>query len=229
MPYRPHPARRYRRAARCVARPTLPTMTPSFRRRAWCIPRRLRNRGPSSAVGCRAADRRAAGCQPDHRRPALVFGGSPFGGAVALPAPTFAPPTETVAPTITYPEPTFANARRNRDGGSALPAAAADLCLRPELDCLVYCNDPANIADEAAEDFVTEQGADFNYWISCVSEVFQPAGLYGRSVAGSPAVSTPGREGGTCRESIRDRFASLTRSRGMVTLRQSQCSSGQGR
>ena len=104
----------------------------------------------------------------------LVFGGSPFGGAVAPPAPTPAPPTETVAPTITLtPEPTL----------SPTPAATATvevpfLPLPPltcaydsNLDCLVYCNDPANIAEcEAAEDFVTEQGADFNYWISCVSE-----------------------------------------------------------
>lgn len=105
----------------------------------------------------------------------LLLGGSPFGGAVAPPAPTLTlTPTETILPTITVtPEPTLSPtpAATATPEVPFLPLPPLACAYDPGVDCLVYCNDPANISEcDAAEDFVAEQGADFNYWISCVSE-----------------------------------------------------------
>lgn len=89
----------------------------------------------------------------------------PFSGPT--PTPTFTPtPSFTPTPTLT-PTP------------SATPTPEVPFLPLPPLacaydvtvDCLAYCQEPANV-EECADSraFVEAQGADFDYWLSCVSE-----------------------------------------------------------
>lgn len=76
-------------------------------------------------------------------------------------------PTPTLTPTPTF-TPTPAATPTPEVPFLPLPPLA---CAYNATDCAVYCQDAAN-AQECADSraFVESEGADFDYWLSCLSE-----------------------------------------------------------
>lgn len=91
--------------------------------------------------------------------PALFGGPTPTMTLTPTPEATLTPTTPpTLTPTST-PEAPF------------LPLPPLACAYEAGTSCVVYCQDPANqTACANSRTFVESQGADFDYWLSCVSE-----------------------------------------------------------
>ena len=98
-----------------------------------------------------------------------------FAGSNA-PIPLISGPTDTPVPTQT-PTPTPTPTLTPTPTPTPTPTAPF-LALPPltcayqaGVDCITYCQDPANAsACEQARQLVVAEGADFDYWLACVSE-----------------------------------------------------------